>query len=351
MGGFLMRTQVKNARVVLSISAIVFLAAAVACGGQGMPLSRTDFVFWTTCTVTLYDHAEQANLDAAFARMREIHTRLSVNVPESELDAVSAAAGGKSVRVTDDVLFVIKKALRLSALSDGLFDPTVGPLMKVWKMNTGEGRIPAPQDIARARSLVSWRDVVVDDSAKTIFMRRAGMSLDAGAVLKGYAADETVRILASRGVRSAMIDFGGDIFAMGSKVDGSPWRIGIQNPESERGTPFGTVGVVGKSVVTSGVYEHFFIQNGKRYHHIMDTRTGYPVDNGLVSVTVISSSSLDADGIGLTLFCLGPSRGLALADTLGVDALMVSSDHKLYATDGMKKMLTITDPGFTYAVP
>ena len=341
----------KNARVFLSVSAIVFLLAVAACGGQAAPLSKTDFIFWTTCTVTLYDHAEQANLDAAFARMREIHNRLSVNVPESELDAVSAAAGRTPIHVTDDVFFVIEKALRLSVLSDGLFDPTVGPLMKVWKMNTGEGRIPAPQDIARARSLVNWRDVVTDDAAKTIYVKRPGMSLDAGAVLKGYAADETVRILASRGVRSAMIDFGGDIFAMGSKVDGSPWRIGIQNPDSERGTPFGTVRVVGKSVVTSGVYEHFFIQNGKRYHHIMDTRTGYPVDNGVVSVTIISSSSLDADGIGLTLFCLGPSRGLALADTLGVDAIMVSTDHKLYATASAKKMLTITDPGFTYAVP
>lgn len=341
----------RNARALVSLSAFAFLLAAGTCFGLETPVSRSDFVFWTTCTVTLYDHAQQANLDAAFARMREIHNRLSVNVPQSELDAVSAAAGRTPIHVTDDVLFVIQKALRLSALSDGLFDPTVGPLMKVWKMNTGEGRIPAPLDIARARSLVNWRDVVVDDSAKTIYMKRPGMSLDAGAVLKGYAADETVRILASRGVKSAMIDFGGDIFAMGSKVDGSPWRIGIQNPESERGTPFGTVEVEGKSVVTSGVYEHFFIQNGKRYHHIMDTRTGFPVDNGLVSVTVISSSSMDADGIGLTLFCLGPSRGLPLADTLGVDAIMVSSDHKLYATAGAKKMLAITDPGFTYAVP
>jgi thiamine biosynthesis lipoprotein len=341
----------KNARALVSVSAFVFLLAAGTCVGLETPLSRTDFIFWTTCTVTLYDHAEQANLDAAFDRMREIHNRLSVDVPESELDAVSAAAGRTPVHVTDDVFFVIKKALRLSALSDGLFDPTVGPLMKAWKMNTEGGRIPAPADIARARSLVNWRDVVMDESAKTIYVRRPGMSLDAGAVLKGYAADETVRVLASRGVKSAMIDFGGDIFAMGSKADGSPWRIGIQNPENERGTPFGIVGVVGKSVVTSGVYEHFFIQNGKRYHHIMDTRTGYPVDNGLVSVTVISSSSIDADGIGLTLFCLGPSRGLTLAHTLGVDMIMVSADHKLYATDNMKKMLTITDPSFTYAVP
>ena len=106
--------------------------------------------------------------------MREIHNRMSVNVPESELDAVSAAAGRKPIHVSDDVFVVIRKALQLSAVSDGLFDPTVGPLMKVWKMNTEQGRVPAPEDIARARSLVNWRDVVTDDSAKTIYVKRRG---------------------------------------------------------------------------------------------------------------------------------------------------------------------------------
>jgi len=341
----------KNARVFFSVAAIALLLAAASCGGQATPLSRTDFVLWTTCTVTLYDHAEQGTLDAVFDRLHEIHNRLSVNIPESELDAVSAAAGRTAVHVTDDVFYVIKEALRYSALSDGLFDPTVGPLMKAWKMNTEEGHIPAPADIARALSLVNWRDVVMDDSAKTIYVKRPGMSLDAGGVLKGYAADETARILASRGVKSAMIDLGGNILAMGSKPDGSPWRIGLQDPDSERGISFGTVGVVDKSVVTSGVYEHFFMQNGKRYHHIMDTRTGYPVENGLVAVTVISKSSIDADGWDTTLLCMGPSRGLAIAKTLGLDAILVSSNHKLYATDSAKKMLTITDPTFTYAVP
>ena len=341
----------KNARVLLSVSVFAFLLAAAACGGLETPLSRTDFVLWTTCTVTLYDHAVQGNLDAVFDRLREIHNRLSVNIPESELDAVSAAAGRTAVHVTDDVFYVIKEALRYSALSDGLFDPTVGTLMKVWKMNSEEGRIPAPADIARALSLVNWRDVVMDDAAKTIFVKRPGMRLDAGGVLKGYAADEAARILASRGVKSAMIDLGGNILAMGAKPDGSPWRIGLQNPDSERGISFGTVGVVDKSVVTSGVYEHYFIQNGKRYHHIMDTRTGYPVENGIVAVTMISSLSMDADGWDTTLLTMGAARGLAVARTLGLDAIMVGSDHKIYATESAKKMLTITDPDFTYATP
>jgi thiamine biosynthesis lipoprotein len=341
----------KNARVFLSASAIVFLLAAAACGGQAAPLSRTDFVLWTTCTVTLYDHAKQDTLDAVFDRLRELHNRLSVNIPGSELDAVSAAAGRTAVHVSDDLFTVLKEALRYSALSDGLFDPTVGTLMKAWKMNTDQGHIPAPADIAQALGLVNWRDVVMDESARTIYVKRPGMSLDAGGVLKGYAADETARILRAKGVKSAMIDLGGNILAMGSKPDGSSWRIGLQNPDSERGISFGTVEVVDKSVVTSGVYEHYFTQNGKRYHHIMDTRTGYPVENGLTAVTVVAQTSIIADGWDTTLLCMGPVRGLAIAKSLGLDAVLVGSDHKLHATDEMKKMLTITDPSFTYAAP
>ena len=152
---------------------------------------------------------------------------------------------------------------------------------------------------------MNWRDVVTDEKARTIYLKRSGTRLDAGGLLKGYAADEVVRILYSRGVRSAIVDLGGDIYAFGTRPDGGPWRIGVQNPDATRGTALGVVRVIGKAVVSSGSYEHFFVQDGKRYHHIMDTRTGFPVDSGLDQVTVISDSSVDADGLGLTLFCLG----------------------------------------------
>jgi len=331
--------------LVAAAAAFVFAAAHLNAAG---PLSRSEYVLWTQCTVTLHDHTDPAILDAVFRRLHELDSRLSVNVPGSELDAVSDAAGRAPVRVGEDVFFVISKGLHLAEISGGLFDPTVGPLMQVWKMNSEEARIPAPADLARARALVNWRDVVMDAKARTIYARRPGMRLDAGGLLKGYAADETVRILASRGVKSAIVDLGGDIFAMGSRPEGGPWRIGIQNPDAARGTTLGVVNVVGKSVVSSGVYEHFFVQNGKKYHHIMDTRTGFPVDNGLSQVTVISAASIDADGLGLTLFCLGPAQGLALAASQGIDAIFVGADHRIYATDGARGMLSLTDTTFTF---
>ena len=274
-----------------------------------------------------------------------------MNVPGSQLDAVSDAAGRIPVHVGADVFLVVEKGLHLAEISGGLFDPTVGPLMQAWKMNTENGRIPEPAVLARARALVNWRDVVMDEKARTIYLKRAGMRLDAGGLLKGYAADEVVRILSARGVRSAIVDLGGNIYAMGARPDGSAWRIGVQNPDATRGTPLGVVSVIGKTVVSSGSYEHFFVQNGKRYHHIMDTRTGFPVDNGLDQVTIIGGASIDADGLATTLFCLGPVKGLALADSLGVDAILVTVDRAMYATAGARKVFSLTDRGFTFASP
>ena len=313
------------------------------------PLSRTESVLWTTCTITLYDHAEKRFLDECFRRLHDIDRRISTNSPGSELDAIAAQAGQKPVRVSDEILFVTRKALQLSRLSHGLFDPTVGPLIEVWKINKEHPEVPAPAAIAAARALVDWKDVVINDSQKTIFLRRRGMHLDLGGLAKGYAADEVVKILERRGVTSAIIDLGGDIFAMGHGRDGQAWRIGVQNPDAARGIALGIADVVNQSVVTSGVYEHFFEKNGRRYHHIMDTRTGYPVDNGLVSVTVVTGSSMDADGLALAIFCLGKEKGLELGRRLGLMVVMVDSDRRVSVTPGTRKIFTITDGSFTYA--
>lgn len=313
------------------------------------PLSRTEHVLGTECTITLYDHEGLQTLDSCFDRLREIHRRMTVDEPGSELDAVGDAAGREPVKVTDDVFVVMRRAIELARLSNGIFDPTVGPLVKLWGVNTSRAHVPAAAEIAAARSLINWRDVVMDESQKTIFLKRPGMKLDVGGVGKGYAADEMVRMLSARGVQSAMVDLGGNIFAMGSHPGGGPWKIGIQNPDAPRNAYFGIATVINKTVVTSGVYERFFMKDGKRYHHIMDTRTGEPVENKLMSVTVITDKSFDADGVTLTMLSLGPVEGLKFGEKLGLDVIMADTDHKVYVTPQTKRIFTITDREFTYA--
>ncbi len=237
----------------------------------------------------------------------------------------------------------------MAAISDGLFDPTVGPLMKVWKLEGDHPDIPRQTDIDAARNLVNWRDVVLDESANTIFLRRPSMHMDFGALVKGYAADEVARIARRAGSEIRDHRPGRRHSRRGKLAVRRPWKIGVQNPESERGESLGVALVTNQAVVTSGVYEHFFIKNGKRYHHIMNTRTGYPVDNGLTSVTVITPRSVDADGFGLLLFCEGAQEGLKLGEKLGLGVIMVDTQRRVYVTPQTRRYFSLTNSEFALA--
>src|SRR5208337_523236 len=182
-------------------------------------------------------------------------------------------AGTGAVPVSGDFREALRQGLELANLTDGLFDPTVGPLVKLWGIGTDKAHIPRAEDIRSALRLVGWRDVVLDERAETVALRRAGMTLDFGALLKGYAAVEGGRVLAARGVKSAILDVGGSVLARGSRPGGAPWRIGLQKPGAPRGTSLGEIEVRDEVVNTSGTYEQFFVQNGKRYQHILDPRT------------------------------------------------------------------------------
>ena len=301
------------------------------------------------CIVTLYDHTADATFAACFKRIETILNKFNMYNADSEISAVNRAAGTGAVQVSDDFCEVLRQGLELSNLSDGLFDPTVGPLVKLWKVGSDKPRIPKPEAIRSALRLIGWRDVVLDEKAKTVALRRAGMTLDFGALLKGYAAVETGRILSAGGVRSAIVDIGGSVLALGSRPSGTPWRVGIQKPGAPRGTLLGEVEVRDEVVNTSGAYEQFFIQNGRRYQHILDPQTGYPVDNGVEAVTVISSRLRNADGPTLAILASGVAAGLALAERLGIDVVIVGSDRTIHMTPGASRRFTLTDPTYRIA--
>jgi thiamine biosynthesis lipoprotein len=242
----------------------------------------------------------------------------------------------------------VRKALQYAKISGGAFDPSIGPIVKLWNIGMEGERVPENWEITAALPLVDWTAVRTDEKASTVYLERPGMRLDLGAIAKGYAADEISRILVERNVRAAIVDLGGNILAYGKKKDGSPWRIGVQNPFSERGEYLGIVTIPGGTVVTSGIYERFFIQDGKRYHHILDTTTGRPVESDLVSVSVLAPSSIDADGLSTTLFALGREKGFALLKTLpGVEAIFVDAGKRLYFSPGASKIFTLSDESFT----
>jgi thiamine biosynthesis lipoprotein len=331
--------------VTLLLKCLFTLILLPGCSKQ-IP-SRSEFVLGTVCTVNLYERGSPGVYQKIFDRLREIENLMSANLEDSDLGRINNAAGIAAVEVHADTIAVLKRAIHFAKLSGGAFDPTVGPLVGLWGIGTEAERIPAEEEIAALLPLINWKDIGIDEDALTVFLTQPGMRLDLGAIAKGYAADEAARIIDAAGIPRAIIDLGGNILVRGTRQDGRSWRVGIQNPAEGRGAYFGIAEVVNKTLVTSGVYERFFESGGRRYHHILSTRNGYPVDNSLLSVTIITNSSIDADALSTALFALGYEAGLALAESLdNTEAVFVFTDLSVHGTSGAFAHFTITDDAF-----
>ena len=294
---------------IFALLIIIFSICFTSCERTADP--RTEALMGTVCTVNAYDDGTKSLYDELFARLHEIDETFSVTIDSSEISAINKAAGERSVSVSSDTAYVVRSALAFAELTGGAFDPTVGPLVKIWGINTDHARVPAQSEIDAVLPLINWRDVSVADD-NTVMLKRRGMALDLGGIVKGYAADELTKILKARKVRRAIVDLGGNIFVYGKKKDGSPWRVGIKDPNDPEGVPAIVLNVANSTIVTSGVYERFFTENGVRYHHILDVKTGYPADSGLLSSTIVCESSMAADALSTSVFVLGKESGMEL---------------------------------------
>lgn len=312
------------------------------------PLSKTELLMGTVVTVTLYDSNDEGILDKVFTKVKELESTLSINENGTLVDKINESAGIEPVKVDYDTYTVIKKGLEYAKLSNGLFDISVGPIVKLWNIGLPEAKVPTQEEIDSRIPLVGYSDVELNDEENTVFLKRQGMMIDLGGVAKGYTADVISDILTEEGVKSAIIDLGGNIFAHGLKVDGSTWRIGIQNPFSDRGDIIGTITVKNKSIVTSGIYERYIEKDGIKYHHILSPKTGYPYENEIAGITIISDKSSDGDALSTSVFSMGVKEGMKFINTQeGIDAIFVTKDNKIYITDGIRDIFKLTNTDFT----
>lgn len=332
----------------LLLSAFAILVFSSCAPAAQSEIARTDFVLGTVCSIRLIEGGSTKATDEIFQRLKQIEDRMSANKDGTEIAAINAAAGRTAVRVSEDTFYVITKADEYAKLTGGAFDPTVGPLVKLWNIGTDYARVPQKSEIAAALKLIDYQKLELNPKNLTVKLPIQGMKLDLGAIAKGYSADEVAKILEKHKVKAAVVDLGGNVLVYGKKKDGSQWRVGVQDPKSERGEYIGLVTGGAMTVVTSGVYERFFIQDGKRYHHILDTKTGYPVDNGLISVSIITESSIDADGLSTSVFALGLEKGMALVKSLPkVHAIFIDDKNKVYLSPGTNKIFTLTNSAYT----
>lgn len=318
--------------------------------GSSEPIAKTEYLLGTVVTITIYDSVSEKVLDKALDRIREIENKMSLNIEGSEVNKINEKAGIDYVKVSDETYNVIERGNYYSKISDEKFDITVGPLVQLWDIAGENPRVPSKEEIESAKSLINHEDILFDKSNKKIKLKEKGMKIDLGGIAKGYSADSVAEVLRENGVEHAIINLGGNILTMGSKTTGEPWKIGIQNPDTSRGEYIGIIGVEDKTVVTSGIYERFFEQDGKKYHHILSPFTGYPIENSIAGVSIITTKSIDADGLSTSLFSLGVEEGLKKAETLeDVEVVFVTKDDKVYITSGLKDNFVLTDTNFTLA--
>jgi thiamine biosynthesis lipoprotein len=309
-------------------------------------------VLGTFCRIDLYESGSPRLYNRLFARLAELDRILSANRDDSELSALNRNAALKAVPLSPELRTVLERALFFAEASGGALDPTVGPLVKLWDIGAKNPRVPSEDEIQAALDMVNWRDLELQADGGAL-LRRPGMAIDLGAIAKGYAADELVKILKETKVPRALIDLGGNIYVWGGKKDNTPWRIGIQNPLDDRGSYVGIVETQSISMVTSGVYERFFTgQDAVRYHHIFALpgtgagKPGYPVSNGLLSVTVAAASSMDADALSTACFSLGYEKGRALAEAAGAKAVFIFADKTIRGSAGALDAFTLMDKSF-----
>ena len=322
------------AKKMLAVLIALMLMCGCANAQSTKPLARQGFMLDTVISISLYDNQDDAILDGAFALCEEYEQLFSRTISTSDVYRINHSDGAP-VEVSDATAELLCIALEYARLSGGAFDPTIEPLVTLWDIMADESHVPDAGAISAALARVDWTKVSVDGNVVTL---QAGMGLDLGGIAKGYIADKLREYLSENGVDSALINLGGNVLTLGGKPDGSNFTIGVQKPFGQNSDILGACRLKGMSVVTSWKYERYFVENDRLYHHILDAKTGYPVENELYSVTIISPTSTDGDALSTICFALGSEDGMALIETLdGIECVYCLSDGTLLFSSGARK--------------
>lgn len=317
--------------------------------GSQEPVSATAIKLNTAVTVTIYDSQDRELLTECMNLCDKYEKIFSRTASDSELyqlnhrELTPVAGTEDTFQVSDPLAELIRKGLYYSKLSEGAFDIAIEPLTSLWDFTAEDPQVPEDRLIQEALTKCDYHNVSVSDNNEVI-LKTEDTAIELGAIAKGYIADRLKDYLISQGVKSAIINLGGNVLCIGGKPDDSSFKIGIQKPFADRSETIAVMDIKDKSVVSSGVYERCFEQDGTLYHHLLNPRTGYPYDNGLIAVTIISDESVDGDALSTTCFALGLEDGMKLAESLdNVQAFFVTSDYEIHYTKDFQKEITVTE--------
>ncbi len=329
-----------------------FACASSASAKPGL-ITYKSKAMGTNVTLWLWtDRQEDAAkvAQAVDTEMKRLDAEMTIWRPDSEISRVIAAAGIKPVKVSDETIEVVSRAQDVSKRSAGVFDITVGAFQGVWKFDENmDGTLPDPKLVAERLKLVNYKDLIVDPVKKTLFLRRKGMAITLGGIAKGYAVDKCVAIIKAHGFDDFMFQAGGDMYIAGTK-SGVSWKVGIRDPRGKDGTYFAVAPIQDHSFSTSGDYERGFVKDGKRWHHIIDPRTGFPATASR-SVTVRAKDAFTADAWSKVMFIYGWEEGskiIAREKLEDFGVAWVDDKNEVHVTPDLQKdliMLSKPTPG------
>lgn len=309
---------------------ILFSVILLFCScSSDEPRVFTELRMDTVCSITVYTKEDESLVPGAFDIIADISSLIDMYDSSSEISYINENAASFPVAVSDELFSLISKAYSVTEYTDGAFNLAIGPLVSLWQIGTEDAHRPSEEEIRNTLPLLDWHNIVLDEEAMTVSFLQEGMKIDLGGVGKGYVADALAAYFRENGTKSAIINLGGNVYVIGSRTDGKPWTVGLQDPESSRGGYYTTLKCSDTSIVTSGGYERYFVdEDGTVYHHILDSRTGYPASSDLISTSIISPDSTLADMLSTACYVMGREKGEQTVRHYGVSAVFLTDENE-----------------------
>lgn len=296
---------------------------------------KSDKILGTVVSGLAYGENAKEALEKAFKRAKDIENMMSVNIKDSELSKINSQALNRKVKISEDLYYVIEKALYYANLTEGALDPTLGYAIDAWGIGTDHANIPEKSITNKYKNVKNYKNIELNDNTKEIKFLDKNIKLDLGAIGKGYVGDEMRRVLQEEGINAALLNLGGNVVTLGTKLDNEKWNIGIRNPKGDDGIS-ASIKSSDEVVVTSGNYERYFIKDKVRYHHILDPKTAYPAENGLISTTIITKNGIDADALSTATYILGAEKAKELIESLdGIEGFFIKDNMDYVETSGL----------------
>jgi thiamine biosynthesis lipoprotein len=345
---------------VLVLCSVFYVLILSGCTEKNRMYKESRVLMDTYCTITVVSPEKEAArgaIEAGFAEIQKLDLLLNYFSDDSEISAINRAAGKHPVKVSGETLDMMKKTLYISKMTNGVFDPTIAPVVSLWNFSKKmiNPSVPSERMIANTVKLVDYEKVKIDDDKLEVFLEENDMELDLGGIAKGYAADRAVDAIKARGIKAALVAVAGDIRGFGLNTSGNAWKVGIQNPrpDSLSDKPWediiASLYLGNMAISTSGDYQRFFIKDGKRFHHILNPENGFPAESDLVSVSVIAPEGYLSDSLSTTVFALGLERGLSFLESTGLDGVLINADKKVFVTRNLKGKLEILNNQYKLA--